>query len=57
MARHKPNWELNEAVKAARKTIKADPLPKTGAAFDKLLPKSKTRGGNGAGAPPAPAPH
>jgi hypothetical protein len=27
------------------------------AAFDKLLPKSKTRGGNGAGAPPAPAPH
>jgi protein involved in temperature-dependent protein secretion len=30
MARLKPYWELNDAIKAARKTIKADPLPKTG---------------------------
>jgi hypothetical protein len=30
MARLKPYWELNDAIKAARKMIKADPLPKTG---------------------------
>jgi hypothetical protein len=42
MARIKPNWELNDAVKAARKTIKA--MEKYGKELEPRLPAGITEG-------------